>query len=367
MKKALVITYSPNHDFGGTELYSEKVINILKKQKWEVTEFSLNLRNEKPKSKTKHKVVTPLIKVTEKNTLSNLFNLKKAKRELDQFKKENKFDLIINNLGDGFKWEYIPTNEVLIQHYCVEKYKYGIVSKYKIINRLACFFSRCLVGFKNYLLMHDNVVFFNPDNKTYATKICKKKFNEIETVDLSVLTAKQITTLKENKNRKSLIYVGRLDNTQKNIKLLVKIAKYLSCQVDVYGKGPALKKIKNKKNIKYCGFAERSEIFNVYSRYISSIIVSNYEGEPFTAIESMCSSTPIIIRNTFLNASIMLSNNNGLLLDKKLSAKKCANLINNYISRNDILNDGKNAKEFALNKYTNDLFEEKWKKILDRF
>lgn len=366
MKKALVITYNPNHDFGGTELYAEKVINILKSKKWDVTEFSLNVRNETPKSKSSHKLIFPNKKVTEKIGLRNLHFLKEAKRQLDEFKKNNKFDLIINNLGDGFKWEFIPENEILIQHFSVEKYDNGTIYKSKFLNAFTRFFYR-LIGFGNYLLMHNSVVFFNDENNQYANKFYNKKFNSIENIDLSVLNESQINKTKKSNNPKKIVYIGRLDNRQKNIKFLVRVAKYLHTEIDVYGNGPAKKFLKRKKNINYCGFAKKDQIFNIYSNHLASIIVSRFEGEPFAAIESLSSSTPVIIRNTFLNASVLLSNNNGLLLDKKLSAKKCAHSINSYIENANLDNHSKNAKELAIKKFADDIFEEKWKKILDRF
>lgn len=82
MKKVLIITYNPIHDKqGGTEAYSEKLINIFHNLNWDITEFSLDVRNERDQVKnSKHTLIYPSVRLSEKISLSNLKRLKKAKK-----------------------------------------------------------------------------------------------------------------------------------------------------------------------------------------------------------------------------------------------------------------------------------------------
>lgn len=241
MKKVLIITYNPIHDKqGGTEAYSEKLINIFHNLNWDITEFSLDVRNERDQVKnSKHTLIYPSVRLSEKISLSNLKRLKKAKKELCQLKRGGSFDLIVNNLGNGFAWEYIPNNEILIQHWDINYYNGLSMYKNKffacIMNKLTQLFT----GFKDYMSMYDNVVFYTKENYEYACNYYNKKFNKCAYIDLSRYDKNEIQQLLKGKPNNQIIYLGRIANFQKNFKFLVRLSKYLNCGVDVYGDGPA--------------------------------------------------------------------------------------------------------------------------------
>ncbi|MDE6477225.1 MAG: glycosyltransferase [Mycoplasmoidaceae bacterium] len=177
-------------------------------------------------------------------------------------------------------------------------------------------------------------------------------------MNLSRFKKYQIQNIKYT-DRDKIVYVGRLDKCQKNINFLIKLSKYLNYQICVYGKGRLERKIKKQKNMKYCGVVDNKKVQNVFSKYLSSILVSNFEGASFSSIESLSSSTQCILRDTFLCAKTLTENNTGLLLERNLSPKKCAKKINSYLSKCNIKEQCDKAKTLAIKYYTDDQFEKK--------
>lgn len=77
-------------------------------------------------------------------------------------------------------------------------------------------------------------------------------------------------------------------------------------------------------------------------------------------IESIAFKTPIFVLDTFENASLLTNNNtNGLLINKKSSAKEIANLVSHYLTNNKMFN--KEAfKDFFIKNFSLEVFEKKW-------
>ncbi len=366
MKKALIITVSPNHTYGGTEIYAGKLVNILKSEGWDITEFSYDIRNEKSKIKSSHKIIYPKNKYMHKSLFLTWINFIKIKHELNKFKKNNKFDLIINDTIQGFWWEYVPDNEILIQHNDIDFYNFKFVCQNKFIAWLISFLVKIFSGYKDQIKTHKRIVFYDETNKEYASKFYKKDFHESWCINLSRFTKDQIQKVKYA-TRNKIVYVGRLDKCQKNINFLIKLSKYLDHQICVYGKGNLERKIRKQKNMKYCGVVDNKEVQNIFSQYLSSILVSNFEGASFSSIESLSSSTQCILRDTFLCAKTLTENNTGLLLDKNISPKKCAKKINSYLSNCNIKEQCNKAKKLAIKYYTDDQFEKKWRQLIRQF
>ncbi len=366
MKKVLIITYSPDHTFGGTEIYAEKLIKIFKELKWDVTEYSLDVRDSFAKmTKPDHKVVCPKLPVNESCGLINLSRLKKAKKELNDLKKKYKFNLIINNLGDGFKWEYIPKNEILIQHFCIDYYRKITLFKNNFFASIGRFLTYIFTGFVDIMQYHDNVVFFTNKDQEEANKVYGKKFNSYN-INLTTLNYKEINAINKQARQQKLVYVGRIENSQKNMKYFSKVAKYLKYPVDVYGRGKYTRQIAIKKNINYCGVLKREKLFSTISNYTATLLLSKYEGFPYAAIESLTAGTPLISSDTYCSAKL-LTKEKGLLVDIKQSPKKCAEQINDFLKKTDIETMSKKCTNFALKNLTNKIFENKWKEIIKNY
>lgn len=366
MKKVLIITYSPDHTFGGTEIYAEKLIKIFKELKWDVTEYSLDVRDSFTKmAKPDHKVICPKLPINESYNLVNLSHLKKAKRELNEIKKKYKFNLIINNIGDGFKWEYIPKNEILIQHFCINYYRKITLFKNNFFASIGRFLTYLFTGFVDVMQRHDNVVFFTSKDQEEASRAYGKKFNG-HNINLSTLNYKEIKTINKQTRQQKLVYVGRIEQTQKNMKYFSKVARYLKYPVDVYGRGDYTRQIALKKNINYCGVLKREKLFSTISGYTATLLLSKYEGFPYTGIESLTAGTPLISSDTYSSAKL-LTKEKGLIVDIKKSPKKCANQINDFLKKANIETMSKNCTNFALKNLTNKVFENKWKEIIKNY
>lgn len=343
----MIITYSPDHTFGGTEVYAEKLIKIFKELKWDVTEYSLDLRDSFAKmTKPDHKVVCPKLPVNESCRLIDLSRLKKAKKELNDLKKKYKFNLIINNLGDGFKWEYIPKNEILIQHFCIDYYRKITLFKNNFFASIGRFLIYIFTGFVDIMQYHDNVVFFTNKDQEEANKVYGKKFNSYN-INLTTLNYKEINAINKQARQQKLVYVGRIENSQKNMKYFSKVAKYLKYPVDVYGRGKYTRQIAIKKNINYCGVLKREKLFSTISNYTATLLLSKYEGFPYTAIESLTAGTPLISSDTYCSAKL-LTKEKGLLVDIKQSPKKCAEQINDFLKKPILKLCQKNAQTLLL-------------------
>lgn len=135
----------------------------------------------------------------------------------------------------------------------------------------------------------------------------------------------------------------------KRIDLANKIAKYLNKKIYAYGTiGENFNK--KYKYINFCGPYSSNDLSKIMNDTSCVLITSDTEGLPYVGLEAIQHLTPLIVRNTYANAEFLLKNNNGLLLDKKLSAKKIANKINEFFSnkqnyKNAILQTLKFQKE----------------------
>jgi hypothetical protein len=191
---------------------------------------------------------------------------------------------------------------------------------YKIVN----FFS----GLTATIEHSKNIVFY--------TKFDFEMFKEnFKTGKINYFTIPLVSKYKVAKNnkRENIVYVGRIENIQKRVKYLVKLSKYLDCDVHVYGNGAFKEMIsRNPNRIKYCGSRSSEQIFSVYSHYKASINVSSFEGFSYSLVESINANTPIIIIGNYPSAFFLVdSNKNGLLLNKNNSIKQNANCINKFI------------------------------------
>jgi glycosyltransferase involved in cell wall biosynthesis len=172
------------------------------------------------------------------------------------------------------------------------------------------------------------------------------------------------------KNDTVILFVGRLDNTQKNIKYLIKMSKYLEYDVHVFGDGRYLDLIKKNPNkIKYHGTFSACDKSKIYSNYKYVVCVSKFEGFPYVLTESLYYGTPILVRDTFDSAAFLTNDDrNGLLINKNLSCKKCADKINKYINnnQNNYVNLSRNTINFSKTTLSNNKFVESWIKIFDK-
>lgn len=114
-----------------------------------------------------------------------------------------------------------------------------------------------------------------------------------------------IKNIECNKEIKNLLYIGRLENKQKNITLLLDSLNDLSFkwQLDIYGDGPdaemlkqyAKDNVKEYQNIVWHGWSQ-----NPWSEIKQAdilLLTSNYEGFPMILLESLSRGVPCISAN----------------------------------------------------------------------
>jgi glycosyltransferase involved in cell wall biosynthesis len=218
-------------------------------------------------------------------------------------------------------------------------------------------------GIKTHAFYAENGVFFtNEDADDFYKKFhCKcKRFIATPSFDI-------IKSWKNNiASRQDIVYVGRIEQIQKNIKFLIKLSKYLNCNIHVYGIGPQHHLVEsNPYKIIYHKGLSASDVKTIYQKYKYTILVSKFEGYAFVLSESLSNGVPIIVRDTFVSAKYIADNgNNGFLLLKKYNAKKCAKLINEIIENDTkYLDRCKNCISFQ----SKIDFKKSWIKIFNHF
>ncbi|MBQ3621213.1 glycosyltransferase [bacterium] len=152
----------------------------------------------------------------------------------------------------------------------------------------------------------------------------------------------------QSKCRKKIIYFGRIDEEQKNLSLLLEINKKINL-IDFYGEG-------NLEIIKQLGDSYKGYInplispLELINKYKFMILMSKHEGFSFSLVQALACGVPIIVRDTFINASYLTNNNqNGFLLNNNLTIEEYATQIKDIysINENEYLQLCKNAYNFA--------------------
>jgi glycosyltransferase involved in cell wall biosynthesis len=148
----------------------------------------------------------------------------------------------------------------------------------------------------------------------------RKYFGKKKIFDIPLSNSSFITkTPSIEKHNNKLIYIGRMENLQKRIKLLIKTAKYLNMEVDLYGDGKEIDFVKNKKhkNINYMGVLKENKN-EIMKKYFAALLLSRYEGMCYFLIESLYNGLPIITTNNSYTCKYLIDNDkNGFLMNIK--------------------------------------------------
>ncbi|MBO6042688.1 glycosyltransferase [bacterium] len=129
----------------------------------------------------------------------------------------------------------------------------------------------------------------------------------------------------KNKYKKNFLYLGRIEQRQKNILYL---NKYFD-NIDFYGDVND-ENIKNQLGNKYKGIVKRDDIAKIFSNYSFLILSSFYEGLSIVICEAFANATPIICSNKITSIDFFLKNNqHGFELDINKNPKNLIETINN--------------------------------------
>lgn len=361
--KILIINENHHSCIGGIEIYSKKLFDLFLSLGHNVFEYSFNINPEKIGESENNKNI---VNLNDKGKKSNRKLTIKEKRVtikkavLEIAKIQNEYDLIINQTAN-VKWPkeiYKNSKWLYVQHFNPSFYK----QKFILGRFLApvIYWGMHIFGIKNPFNYFQNFIFFSKQDAVILNK--KKKNHWI--ISLAATTNEKIIEIKKRKKNsfnKKLIYFGRIDTKQKQIKKMIKFSEQLNLSIDFYGSGNT-KVFKDNESL-YKGMLKNDDILDELQNYHFFILLSNYEGFPLSVVESLSAGVPIIINN-FCPSSKFLVNGNGFLLKNKKDIKKLKNLLDDDELYSKIQN---NCFQFALEHLTIEKWQEKWKVVLNYF
>jgi len=170
----------------------------------------------------------------------------------------------------------------------------------------------------------------------------------------------------DSKKREGFVWMARLDQHEKNVKLAVELANK-NKDVMIYGAGPAQpiidKKLKNKSQ--FGGKVERKDIDKVLGSARAFMLTSSFEGFGFTVTEALSNGTPAIIFDTFDIARFFAKSKAVFVIkpgDKKAYQEAIDKLRD--MPDKEYKKLQKNAIEFAKKELTQEAFWKSWDKAL---
>ena len=281
--------------------------------------------------------------------------------------KQNNYDLIIDSTITTFKKFRNKSFYFWIQHNTPAYYSMQHI-KNKCIRKLFISCER-IFGLQNNLIYDQNLILFDQYNYQEVKQLRNTSFNA-NIIPLSNYIPNDFNDAltKSIKTKQRILYFGRIDNEQKNIDLLIQLNNQLNL-IDFYGKGN--QNLIQKLGSSYKGFLDNdADLTELFTKYKFMIVMSNYEGFPFSLTQSLCYGLPIIVRGTFASAKFLTNNNkNGFLLPPNESADEYAQAIKKIYSINDedYLKLSLNSYQFAKEHLSNEQFTQNWLKIFHQF
>ena len=366
MKRVLIITYQNINTTGGIENYARILSKVLVERGYEVNvAYIFQSKNFVDNDiDPRIKIIHPQIPCTS-SSWKSLFVLKKNARYINDIKVQ--YDLIINNLLYSFDFEQQLPNEIRVQHNCLKYYTLEVFIKNKILRKVAFWFLTNVLGLKLAFKNSPNCVFFDKLNAKEIINTFKLNLKNHACIQLPYMPIENIKWFTKGSSNEKLVYFGRINQYQKNIKYLLKICKKLDIQVDFYGAGKSKWTKKINGNCSYKGILEKDKIQDTINNYKASIMFSKYEGFPFTLVESISLQTPCIVWDTFTSASEIVTNKTGLLIPKKTSKYEATKMIKEFLKKPNYRDLYSSCLEEAINKYSYEAFEKKWIDFLNLF
>ncbi|MBO6094877.1 glycosyltransferase [bacterium] len=214
-------------------------------------------------------------------------------------------------------------------------------------------------GYENPFLFAKNLVLYDKYELNYYDENKRYFFIPLSSYNLDFIKQNYKNTLKNLKqkfDKNKIIYIGRINDYQKNISFINELNDLYQLDIDVYGPIETDIKISNYKNK-----LDRSEVIQKLNEAKYMILVSKTEGFSYSLVEAISLCTPVIIRNTYPAARYLTSYNNGLLIPKEYSSKEASLMINEFknISYQDYEKLVNNCYQFAIKELNTNEFENK--------
>lgn len=162
----------------------------------------------------------------------------------------------------------------------------------------------------------------------------------------------------------NIVYIGRINQSEKNIGLIDNLNRYYDANIQVYGPLEEPLDLVN-----YHGKLTRQQVFNQLTKSKYAILVSNTEGFSYSLVEAISTGTPVIIRNSFPAAKFLTSQHNGFLFAKNATNEELSQLLKKimHLSFKQYDELVHNNFQFALTKLSTETFDQNWKIILNYF
>lgn len=231
-KNILILNDNHHSNIGGTETYTKKIIKILTEKNHKV--FEINFLNTKKDFKEKiknyehinHRIKFKLIKSKNIYSIFLIFKFMlstwKFCRLINKTIKKQKISVVIDNTVKSIP--YIKKKKVdyiWVAHFDIIKL-YNEGKKGRLIKRLAA---------RQNKFKYKKIVVFTEKDKNELIKANKKiKSENIFTCPLAHKNLSEINSFnvfEKINNAKNIVYIGRIDQNQKNIEFIKKIAENL--------------------------------------------------------------------------------------------------------------------------------------------
>ncbi len=316
---------------------------------------------------------------------SHTLSIKEAIIQLRNFLIDKNVDVIINQSGHLFRTTALIKNAskdlnikiISVLHNTPSfglkfRYKHNITGKlkyYKNILKLAYSYRKVYKNSDLYVLLSES--FISEFEKISRLKNLKK----IRLISNPITIANEDFTYNFERKEKQIIFVGRLEYTQKRIERILNIwgkiqSEYKDWELTIVGDGPDMPRLKNiteNKNIQSVKFVGFQNPKSFYEKASILLLTSDYEGFGLTITESMSFGVIPVVYGSYSVAYDIISDNYSGMISKPNNGfneedftNKLKTLLSSVIKRKEFsLNALNDSRKFLLNN-----IYEKWEKIL---
>lgn len=365
MNKILIISNSQIETIAGTEKYNSDLVSILFSMGFQVDEYAFLKKTEFTFNKlSKRFYGMKNENYLKKNWYFRNFGYRKIiEKDVNKILEENNYDIVINSTNIAIKSIMWNDNYFWVQHfdsYFIEYSNLRVtfldIIKSLIFRTLLKLnnLKTCLMNSKNIVCFYDGFIpkkFLKDNINYYYVPITKKEqlsWEEFNKIDFNI---------KKNKN---ILYIGRIEQRQKNLLFLQKNFN----NIDYYG---PVKDEYVKKNLgnSYKGIIDNEQkLKDVILNHSYVILSSNFEGFPTVFVESLSYATPIISSKNIKSNDFFFSDKTGYTID----TKKPSDLIQK-LNNIDLIQYKQmcfNALKFSKTKLSNLYFVDTWKDIITK-
>jgi glycosyltransferase involved in cell wall biosynthesis len=229
------------------------------------------------------------------------------------------------------------------------------------------------MGLKKTIKYADEFIVLTKENRNEYSKIFGAKDYKIKVIPNAI--DPHIKRFPYDLLSKKLCFVGRL-SSEKGVDLLIEAfsmaiesEEYKDWELDIYGAGPELEKIKSlisqkniDKNVILKGYSK--DMHNRYNKYAFLVVPSRFESFGLVILEAMKTGLPVVSFDCNYGPRSLISHEvNGLLVQNG-NVNELSNAIKKMISNNEFRNELSKNTDKDLWLYENGNILKEWEKVL---